>query len=248
MPFTAKKLGQPVAPPNSIADQIYESLKSSIIDGEIEPGHRLLEVEVASFFHASRTPVREALRRLEQDHLIERLASGGVRVTDFDWQAIQDLFSLRAVLEMHAIDLACDRITPEQITSLKQIRAQALGLQNSDELNRDYLMNRMLELNSSFHETIYKATGSKYLMKLISHLRGIVVGMRSMSIKADWAWTQTWVEHNRLIGHLERGEKEAAIKLIKEHVANAASHVLSVVNTQKGSPIPPLLRQPHLAE
>jgi DNA-binding GntR family transcriptional regulator len=149
---------------------------------------------------------------------------------------------------MHAIDLACDRITPEQIATLKQIRAQALGLQNSDELNRDYLMKRMLELNSSFHETIYKATGSKYLMKLISHLRGIVVGMRSMSIKADWAWTQTWDEHNRLIGHLERGEKEAAIKLIKEHVANAASHVLSVVNTQKGSPIPPLLRQPHLAE
>ena len=236
MPFTAKKLGQPVAPPNSIADQIYERLKSSIIDGEIEPGHRLFEVELASFFHASRTPVREALRRLEQDHLIERLASGGVRVTDFDWQAIQDLFSLRAVLEMHALDLACDRITPEQIATLKQLRAQALGLQNSDELNRDYLMNRMLELNSSFHETIYKATGSKYLMKLISHLRGIVVGMRSMSIKADWAWTQTWDEHNRLIGHLESGEKEAAIKLIKEHVANAASHVRSVVNTQKGSP------------
>jgi len=236
MPFTAKKLGQPVAPPNSIADQIYESLKISIIDGKIEPGDRLFEVELASSFQASRTPVREALRRLEQDHLIERLASGGVRVTEFDWQAIQDLFSLRTVLEMHAIDLACDRITQEQISTLKQIRAQALGLQNSDELNRDYLMNRMLELNSSFHETIYKATGSKYLMKLISHLRGIVVGMRSMSIKADWAWTQTWDEHNRLIGHLERGEKEAAIKLIKEHVANAASHVRSVVNTQKGSP------------
>lgn len=235
MPFTAKKLGQPVTPPNSIADQIYESLKSSIIDGKIEPGHRLFEAELASSFQASRTPVREALRRLEQDHLIERLASGGVRVTEFDWQAIQDLFSLRAVLEMHAIDLACDRITPEQIATLKQIRAQAMGLQNSGELNRDYLMKRVLELNSSFHETIYKATGSKYLMKLISHLRGIVVGMRSMSIQADRAWTQTWDEHDRLIGHLERGEKEAAIKLIKEHVANAASHVRSVVNTKKGS-------------
>jgi DNA-binding GntR family transcriptional regulator len=236
MSFTVIKLGQPVAPPNSIADQIYESLKSSIIDGKIEPGHRLFEVELASSFRASRTPVRGALRRLEQDHLIERLASGGVRVTEFDWQAIQDLFSLRAVLEMHAIDLACDRITPEQIAALKQIRAQALGLQNSGEINRDYLMKRVLELNSSFHETIYKATGSPYLMKLISHLRGIVVGMRSMSIKADWAWTQTWDEHDRLIGHLERGEKEAATKLIKDHVANAASHVRSVVNTKKGSP------------
>ena len=95
-------------------------------------------------------------------------------------------------------------------------------------------MKRVLELNSSFHETIYEATGSKYLMKMISHLRGIVVGMRSMSIQADWAWTQTWEEHDRLIDHLERGEKEAAMKLIKDHVANAASHVRSVVKTKKG--------------
>lgn len=236
MPFTAKTAGQPVVPPNSIADQIYERLKSGIIDGEIEPGNRLFEAELASSFQASRTPVREALRRLEQDHLVERLSSGGVRVTEFDWQAIQDLFSLRAVLEMHAIDLACDRITPEQITTLKQIRAQVSGLQNSGEINRDYLMKRVLELNSSFHETIYRATGSKYLMKLISHLRGIIVGMRRMSIKADWAWTQTWDEHDRLIGHLERGEKEAAIQLIKEHVASAASHVRSVAHTAKGTP------------
>ena len=86
-------MGQPVAPPNSIADQIHESLKSSIIDGKIKSGHRLFEAELAFSFHTSRPPVREPLRRLEQDHLIERLASGGVRVTAFDWQAIQDLFS-----------------------------------------------------------------------------------------------------------------------------------------------------------
>jgi DNA-binding GntR family transcriptional regulator len=235
MAFTAIKWGQPVAPPNSIADQIYESLKTRIISGGIEPGHRLYEVKLAASFQASRTPVREALRRLEQDNLVERLASGGVRVIAFDWQAIQDLFNLRAVLEMHAMDLACDRITTEQIAALKQIRAQEQGLQNSGDLDREYLMKRILELNSSFHETIYQATGSKYLMKLITHLRGIMVGLRSMSIKAEWAWTQTWEEHNRLIGHLERGEKKAAIKLIKNHVAEAASHVRSVVNAPKKS-------------
>lgn len=236
MPFKTKKMGQPVAPPNSIADQIYKSLKKSITDGGIEPGQRLFEVEVASSFRASRTPVREALRRLEQDYLIERLASGGVRVTAYDQQAIRDLFSLRVVLEMHAIDLACDRITAEQIAKLKQIRAQAMGLWNPGELSRDYLLKRVLELNTNFHETIYEATGSRFLMRLISHLRDIVVGMRSVSIQADWTWTQTWDEHSRLIGHLERGEKEAATVLIKDHIAHAASQVFSVVDVQKGAP------------
>ena len=80
-----------VDPAKSIADQIYETLKNAIIRGEIEPNQRLFEVEVAKIFNASRTPVREAFRRLEQDGVAERLAQGGIRVPQFDEQTIQDL-------------------------------------------------------------------------------------------------------------------------------------------------------------
>jgi len=223
------KAGQPLEPYRSIADQIYENLKNSIISCEIKPGDRLFELELAKTFHASRTPVREAFRRLEQDYLVERLAQGGVRVPIVNRETIEDLYNLRAVLETYALELACERVTPEQISTLKQIRAQAFELLKASESARDYVLKRLLELNSSFHETIYEATGSKFLIKVISNLRAIVMGIRTRSIQADQAWLQVWDEHTRLIEHLERGETESTIQLIKAHVANAADQALSVI-------------------
>ncbi|MEN8689235.1 MAG: GntR family transcriptional regulator [Desulfobacterales bacterium] len=230
------EVGQPLEPYRSIADQIYENLKNCIINGEIKPGDRLFEAELARTFQASRTPVREAFRRLEQDHLIERLAQGGVKIPTINRETIEDLYNLRAVLEAYALELACDRVAPEQISTLKQIRAQALELLKSSESKRDYVLKRLLELNSLFHETIYQATGSKFLIKVIGNLRAIVMGMRARSIQADRTWQQVWDEHSRLIGHLERGEKENAVQLIREHVAHAAAQAFSVIQMQAGDP------------
>ena len=235
------KVGQPLEPYRSIADQIYENLKNSIISCEIKPGDRLFELELAKTFHASRTPVREAFRRLEQDHLVERLAQGGVRVPIINRETIEDLYNLRAVLETYALELACERVTPEQISTLKQVRAQAFELLKSSESARDYVLKRLLELNSSFHETIYEATGSKFLIKVISNLRAIVMGIRTRSIQADQAWMQVWDEHSRLIGHLERGEKDSAIQLIRAHVANAADQALSVIQMHADDVVDPEL-------
>ena len=131
--------------------------------------------------------MREAFRRLEQDLLVERLAQGGVHVQCMDLGSIQDLFSLRTVLETHAIELACQRISPQQIAAMKQIKAQAQALIDSQDLDPDYLHKRFVVLNSQFHQTIYEATGSKYLIKLLKDLRGILLGMRSMSLKVEEA-------------------------------------------------------------
>jgi DNA-binding GntR family transcriptional regulator len=185
--------------------------------------------------------VREAFRRLEQDHLVERLAQGGVRVPIVNRETIEDLYNLRAVLETYALELACERVTPEQISTLKQIRAQAFELLKASESARDYVLKRLLELNSSFHETIYEATGSKFLIKVISNLRAIVMGIRTRSIQADQAWLQVWDEHTRLIEHLERGETESAIQLIKAHVANAADQALSVIQMHADDVVDPEL-------
>ncbi len=226
------KIGQPVEPSRSIADQIYESLKSGIINGEIVPGYRLFENEVAGLFQASRTPVREAFRRLEQDCMVERVARGGVKVCQFDYQTIHDLFGLRSVLEAYAIELSCDRITAEQIAALKQIRAQAMEVLKSEDISQGYTLKRIFELNSLFHDSIYESTQSKFLLRMLNNLRGMVHGMRVVSIQAERSSIQAWTEHSALIEHLERGEKEAAIELIKRHVANAAEQVISVMQKQ----------------
>ena len=218
---------QVIKPPASFADQVYQSLKDNIINGVLAPGSRLLEIEVANSFKASRTPVREAFRRLEQDCLVERLNKGGVRVVRLNSESLQDVFSLRTVLEVHVMELACERITPETIAALKQIKAQAIEVLNSKVLERDYTLRRFMELNSLFHETIYKSTGSKFLIRIINHLRGIVQGLRSMSIQDEQSWIKTWDDHSRLIDYLAQRDISKAKLLIKEHVEAAYAQVLT---------------------
>lgn len=150
-----------LAPPNSISDQIYEYLKEKILYGDTEPGERLMQVQVAESLKASRTPVRDAFRRLVQDGLAERLPQGGIRVTSLDRETIKSVFGIRAVLEAYAIELACDTITPEKILILKQLLRHARDLLQ-EELEWETKLRSLFELNTRFHETIYRATGNFY--------------------------------------------------------------------------------------
>lgn len=216
----------------SVADKIYDNLKRSIIAGELPAGHRLFEVKVAESYEVSRTPVREAFRRLEQDFLVQRLAQGGVKVTEMDPSSVEDLFGIRTVLEEYGIQLACERITAEQIAALREIKAQAfqaMDLYRSKEVSREYTLKRFFELNSMFHESIYQTTGSIYLVNLYNNIRGIVMGMRKISIQAEEEAIHTWKEHSYLIDLLEKRDKPAAVALIRKHLARSASQVLSVL-------------------
>lgn len=212
-------------PPNSISDQIYEQLKQRILLGEIEPGERLMQNQVAENLRASRTPVREAFRRLEQDGLVERVPQGGVKVTGIDLDTIQDVFGIRKVLEAYAVELACDRITGEEISALKRLMIHAIETLKSADLGLETKMKRLFELNSQFHDTIYRASGNFFLLGIINNLRNIVRRMRYLGLRADSTWDQVWDEHSRLIEFLEFKNRQSAVKLIQEHLVNAASYV-----------------------
>ena len=217
-------------PPNSISDQIYERLKKQILHGEIEPGERLMQNQVAENLRASRTPVREAFRRLEQDGLVERVPQGGVRVTSLDTETIQQVFGIRNVLEAYAIEMACDRITPQEIDALKRLSGQAQELLSARELGLEAKISRLFELNSQFHDTIYRASGNSYLMGMINSLRNIVGRLRLLGLRADSTWSRAWDEHAQLIELLEGKNKDSAIRLTQSHLVNAASDVLSALS------------------
>jgi DNA-binding GntR family transcriptional regulator len=213
-------------PPHSISDQIYERLKQQILHGEIEAGERLMQSQVAVTLRASRTPVREAFRRLEQDSLVERVPQGGVRVTRLDIEAIQEVFGIRNVLEAYAVELACGRITAEEIGLLKRLVNQAGELLSSGELGREPKIKRIFELNTQFHDTLYRASGNSYLIGMINSLRFIVGRLRFLGLRADSTWSRAWDEHAQLIALLEKKDKESAARLLKTHLVNAVSDVL----------------------
>jgi DNA-binding GntR family transcriptional regulator len=219
-----------VHPPESISDQIYDLLKKKILNSEIQPGERLMQEEVAEAFKASRTPVRQAFRLLEKDGLVERLPQGGLRITRLDVETINDLFAIRAVLETYGVQLACDRIQPETIKTLRSIKEQADQLLESASIQRETKIRQLFELNSFFHETIYRSTKSGYLLGLISNLRNTVLRLRALGLRKDNTWRQSWDEHGQLIDCLERKDKKTAGKLMRRHVASAMSNALSQWN------------------
>ena len=226
-----------VHPPKSISDQIYDLLKKKILNSEILPGERLMQEEVAEAFKASRTPIRQAFHLLEKDGLVERLPQNGFRITRLELETIKDLFAIRRVLEAYGVELACERIEPKTIETLRSIRDQAQQMLASSDIPRETKLRRIFEFNSQFHETIYRSTNSRYLMDLISNLRNTVLRLRALGVRKNGSWKQALNEHSRLIDCLEQRDKKAAGKLMRRHIANAMSHVLSQWNLadEKGS-------------
>ncbi|MCX5820470.1 MAG: GntR family transcriptional regulator [Deltaproteobacteria bacterium] len=221
-----------VRPPKSFSDQIYELLKKKILNSEILPGERLMQEEVAKAFNASRTPIRHAFHLLEKDGLVERLPQNGVRITRLDLETIRELFAIRGVLEAYGVELACERIKQKDIETLRSIRDRASQMLESSTIPRETKLNQIFELNSLFHETIYQSTNSRYLMDLISNLRNTVLRLRALGVRKDGSWRQAWDEHSRLIDCLDRKDKKAAGKLMRRHIANAMSNVLSQRNLE----------------
>lgn len=223
-----------IKPPNSIPDQIYEYLLRQIQLGDIEPGERLIETQVAESFETSRTPVREAFRRLEQSGIVERLPQGGVRVSSVTIELAEEIFGIRGLLEPYAIELACKRITNEGIQKLKQIKAMAEDIIESKTIERKEKIKQVFELNTQFHDIIYETTGSSYLVKLINDLRDILLRLRAMGLRRDSAWRTSWQEHGQLIEYLETQNKEKASALMKKHIEHAKNDVIAYASTRSG--------------
>lgn len=224
--------GNPLAkeyihPPRSLADQIYEHLKAKILHGDIKPGERLMQIAVAEKLNTSRTPVRDAFRRLEQDGLVEKLPQGGVRVSIIAEETVKEVFGVRRVLETYALQIACMKIKAEDIALLKNLKYQAQEILAAKRVSQEAKIRQLFELNSRFHEIIYGATGNIYLLNILNNLRNIVSRLRYLGLQAGETWVEVWREHGQLINFLEKKDKKGAINLLNKHLDHAASYVLS---------------------
>lgn len=216
----------PIAARRSMSDQVYEILTEMILRGEIGGGERLVEREVAARLQTSRTPVREAFRRLEQDQLVRRVPQGGVRVTEVNARIIREVFGIRAVLEAYAGELACREITTEELTELKRINHQAGDALNRYEDDPDKDVRELYNLNSLFHVTLAKAAKNEHLIHLTRNYRSQELRFRFMSIQDYTNRHQAWQDHERIIRHLEQGDSEGIWKLIREHIESGCEAAL----------------------
>jgi len=210
-----------------LRDVVFTTLRQAILRGELKPGERLMEIQLANKLGVSRTPIREAIRKLELEGLVITIARRGAEVAEITEKNMQDVLEVRKSLEALAIQLACERMTQEAIEELKQksIEFQA-SLSTKD-------VTKIAEADVEFHDVIFEATDNQRLVQLLNNLREQMYRFRVEHLKNEDWYPQLIEEHEEIIRRLENREREEAMQIISKHIDNQVNVVRDVIQTKK---------------
>lgn len=203
-------------------DQVYEALWSRIVSGEIKPGARLSDLQWSAKLNVSRTPVREAMRKLQQDGVLLPLTRGGYEVLRISANDLQSLYRCRAVLESLAVREAAENISKKQLEKLTQLFEQ------TDQAVADKKFERAFKLNTQFHQSIVQFCGNPYLQGLLSNLSRMILYARSSLMVAannpeivrPYAehLESTQKDHGEILELLKAGDASGAGRRMEEHL------------------------------
>ena len=202
----------------SLADQVFEHLENDILSGKYQRGELLTESKLSSELGVSRTPIREALRRLEQEHLIEESGKGSmvIGITEKD---LEDIFLIREHIEGLAASLAAKNCTEEQLKELREVlELQEFYLAKQDPEHIKHMDNR-------FHATLYKLSGSMAFYDTLVPLHKKVQKYRKAAVEKPSRALESVKEHRMIFDAIAEGDAEKAMKYSKEHVLKAHAHI-----------------------
>ena len=204
----------------SLAEQVFERLENDILTGKYQRGEILTELKLVTDLGVSRTPVREALHRLEQEHIIE-ITTKGILILGVTEQDLKDIFAIRLRIEGMASAFAAENMTAEQLAELKE----TLELQEFYVTKQD--PERIKKMDSKFHQLIYRYCGSAVLNDALLPLHKKVQKYRRVSVENNSRAQQSAREHRAIYEAIEARNAALAEKCTTEHIANAADHILN---------------------
>ena len=210
-----------------LRDVVFNTLRQAILRGELKPGERLMEIQLANKLGVSRTPIREALRKLELEGLVNMVPRKGAEVADITEESLRDVLEVRKALEELSVQLACEKITEEEIEELKRVAERF-----KDTLN-DQDVTKIAEADVAFHDVIYTATDNQKLILLLNNLREQMYRYRVEYLKKEEAYPQLIAEHEELIDNISKRNKEEATRIMCEHIDNQVATVINVIHTKK---------------
>ena len=210
-----------------LRDVVFNTLRQAILRGELKPGERLMEIQLANKLGVSRTPIREALRKLELEGLVNMVPRKGAEVADITEKSLRDVLEVRKALEELSVQLACEKITEEEIEELKRVAERF-----KDTLD-DQDVTKIAEADVAFHDVIYTATDNQKLILLLNNLREQMYRYRVESLKKEEAYPQLIAEHEELIDNISKRNKEEATRIMCEHIDNQVATVINVIHTKK---------------
>ena len=207
----------------SLSDTVYAELKEAILRGDIVSDERLMEIPLANKLGVSRTPVREAIRRLEKEQLVVITPGCGARVAGISDKEAMDALEVRLMIENMSVRLAARNITGEQLARLREInsKARAAAADNDTGLIADF--------DNLLHRTISEASGNSILFTVARFLEGQVLRYRIEYIKSLPEYDSLLDEHDAIIDAIGLGNGELAGRLVEEHIIKQKKAMAEII-------------------
>ena len=194
-----------------LRDVVFNTLRQAILRGELKPGERLMEIQLANKLGVSRTPIREAIRKLELEGLVLMIPRKGAEVAEITEKNMRDVLEVRKALE---------ELMKKAAEEFRMI------LKNKD-------ITEIAEADVRFHDIIYMATDNQKLILLLNNLREQMYRYRVEYLKREEAHPQLIAEHAAIIEYISKGEKKAATDVMCKHIDNQVTTVIDVIRTKQ---------------
>jgi DNA-binding GntR family transcriptional regulator len=211
----------------SLGEHVFESLKQAIIQGNITAEEWLVESHIAETLGISRTPVREAIHKLEREGLIERQPRGGFTVLGLNRNDIEETFGIRSVLEGYAARLAAEKHKKEELAPLEK---KIEEFQNALERKK---MDVLPVINTEFHDMLYALSKSPKLVHMINGLQDQIYRYRELILKEKKFAVTSNRDHIQLLKLIRKRDAEGAVQLVRDHILRGQEMVLKEYDRQR---------------
>jgi len=210
-----------------LRDVVFKTLRQGILTGELKPGERLMEIHLANKLGVSRTPIREAIRKLELEGLVTMIPRRGAEVAQITEKSMKDVLEVRKVLDNLSVELACDRITEEE----KELLQNACVDFEDAVKTGDFSM--IAKTDVAFHDIIVAATRNIRLSQMVNNLAEQMYRYRFEYIKDSSQHSRLVQEHKEICSGIVNGDKEKALEAIEAHIDNQEIAVLNQIRLDR---------------
>ena len=208
---------------------VFQTLRQAILRGELKPGERLMEIHLAQKLGVSRTPVREAIRKLELEGLVLMIPRKGAVVAEITVTDLEDVLEVRMALEELAVKLACRNITEEQLNAMRQ----------REEIFRKSLYGddvaACAQADMEFHDAIYAATGNSRLVQILNNLREQMYRYRVEYLKEEQTRNLLVSEHEELVKAIREGDVQKAQDISFHHLENQRMAIIRTIRAENAA-------------
>ena len=212
-----------------LRDVVFNTLRRAILTGQLKPGERLMEVHLANKLGVSRTPIREAIRKLELEGLVIMIPRRGAEVARITEKSLKDVLEVRRALDALSVELACDRITEEDMKRLLQ------ACQDFEKAAKGKDASVIAKADVALHDIIVEATGNQRLAQLVNNLSEQMYRYRFVYIKEESKHDMLVAEHREIYESIASRDKERAARAAKLHIDNQEKSIIRQIRLENES-------------